>query len=182
VAKDYIAGRGTGGTLGAAEVREWASALPAGSPVLDLGCGTGVPISQALIDSGLVVYGVDASPSMIAAFRARFPQAAAECNTVEDSAFFGRAFEGVVSWGLMFLLAPEAQLGLIHKVAGVLVPGGRFLFTAPEPAGDWLDAMTGRPSVSLGAKRYADLLKAEGLTVVGGRRDAGDNYYYMSAK
>jgi 2-polyprenyl-3-methyl-5-hydroxy-6-metoxy-1,4-benzoquinol methylase len=52
---------------------------PQGAIVLDLGCGSGVPISQAIADEGLTVYGVDASPSMIAAFRAWFPEAAAEC-------------------------------------------------------------------------------------------------------
>jgi len=78
VAQAYIAGRGTGGTIGANVVREWAQALPARAHVLDLGCGTGMPISQVLIDRGLVVYGVDASASMIAAFLARFPDSPAE--------------------------------------------------------------------------------------------------------
>src|SRR5215472_3451005 len=79
IAAEYIAGRGTGGTLGASHVRRWASELPRGAEVLDLGCGTGVPISQALMESGLAVYGVDASPSMIAAFRRRFSDLPAEC-------------------------------------------------------------------------------------------------------
>jgi len=182
VAHVYIAGRGTGGTIGAAEVRQWAQALAPGSPVLDLGCGTGVPISQALVDSGLLVHGVDASPSMIAAFRANFPAAPAECNAVEDSQFFNRTFAGVVAWGLMFLLAPAAQELLIHKVAGALDPGGRFLFTSPEEACKWLDGMTDLPSISLGAGRYAGLLQAEGLAIVGHRRGAGDNYYYLTEK
>jgi len=47
--------------------------LPDGANVLDLGCGTGVPITKTLIERGLHVYGIDASPSMLAAFRARFP-------------------------------------------------------------------------------------------------------------
>ena len=99
VAKIYIAGRGTGGTIGATEVRQWAQDLEPGSRVLDLGCGTGVPISQTLVDRGLLVHGVDASPSMIAAFRARFPAAPAECSAVEDSPFFNRTFAGVAAWG-----------------------------------------------------------------------------------
>jgi len=182
VAEVYIAGRGTGGTLGARQVRDWAQRLPRGASVLDLGCGNGVPISRALFDSGLAVYGVDASATMIAAFRARFPQAPAECNAAEDSDFFGRTFDGVVAWGLMFLLAPEAQALVIGKVARALKPGGRFLFTSTGQAASWVDGMTGLPSVSLGAERYAELLQAEGLALVEQLRDPGDNHYYHSVK
>jgi cyclopropane fatty-acyl-phospholipid synthase-like methyltransferase len=177
-----MAGRGTGGTVGADTVREWALGLPSGGSVLDLGCGNGVPISQALIDSGLVVHGVDASASMIAAFRARFPGMPAECSPVDDSRFFDRSFDGVVAWGLMFLLARASQALLIHKVASVLARGGRFLFTSPAPACEWLDAMTGRKSVSLGTAWYAAMLQAVGLAQMGQRRDEGDNHYFLTEK
>jgi SAM-dependent methyltransferase len=182
VAEVYIAGRGAGGIIGRNSVRQWAQQLPAGGSVLDLGCGPGAPISQVLIDCGLVVYGVDASARMIAAFRARFPAAPAECNTVEDSLFFSRAFDGVVAWGLMFLLAPAVQALLIRKVASALDRGGRFLFTSPEQDCEWLDAMTGRNSISLGARLYAEILRAEGLDLVGQSRDEGENYYYLAIK
>ena len=69
-----------------------AAPLPDGAAVLDLGCGCGEPIAAVLVELGLAVFGVDASATMIAAFRARFPDAQAECATVEASAFFGRNF------------------------------------------------------------------------------------------
>ena len=83
--------------------------LPDRARVLDLGCGTGVPISQALIDHGFNVYGVDASPSMVAAFRCRFPKIPVECAAVQDSDFFGLTFDRVIAWGLFFLLEAEVQ-------------------------------------------------------------------------
>jgi 2-polyprenyl-3-methyl-5-hydroxy-6-metoxy-1,4-benzoquinol methylase len=64
--------------------------LSAGATVLDLGCGTGLPISQALIERGFNVYGVDASPTIVAVFRANFPNTPVECAAVEDSDFFGK--------------------------------------------------------------------------------------------
>jgi cyclopropane fatty-acyl-phospholipid synthase-like methyltransferase len=33
--------------IGVAAVLEWSAALPPGSSILDLGCGHGVPVSQA---------------------------------------------------------------------------------------------------------------------------------------
>ena len=161
---------------------DWSQMLPDGATVLDLGCGTGVPISQALIESGFNVYGVDASARMIAAFRARFPTVPVECAAVEDSTFFGRTFDGVVAWGLFFLLDAEVQRRLIAKVATVLPSGGRLLFTAPSQSCSWADAMTGRTSISLGHEAYRNALEAEGMSLVGTHRDEGENHYYLAQK
>ena len=169
-------------TIGVASVRDWAKSLPPGSSVVDLGCGHGIPISKALIDQGLAVYGIDASPSMIAAFRSHFPNTPLECGAIEDSQLFGRRFDGAIAWGLTFLLAPDVQAILIHKVALALKPGGRFLFTAPHEKCEWLDVLTGRPSVSLGAATYRQIVESEGLDLVGEAEDEGQNHYYFVCK
>lgn len=175
--------RRTRSDVGVATVREWAKELPPGGAVLDLGCGHGVPISQCLADQGLIVYGIDASPSMIAAFRARLPDAPSECSPVEDSQFFsGRRFDGVVAWGLIFLLAPAVQAAVIHKVAVGLKRGGRFVFTAPQQPCEWPDNLTLRKSVSLGAEAYRQILKAAGLILLDEAEDEGENHYYLARK
>ena len=76
------------------------------------------------------------------------------CESVQDSAFFNRTFAGVVAWGLIFLLLPEEQRRLIQRVANVLVPGGRLLFTSCAERLVWNDAMTGWESRSLSAAEY----------------------------
>jgi SAM-dependent methyltransferase len=164
-------------------VADWSHTLPIDATVLDLGCGTGVPISQVLIDRGFKVYGVDASPSIVAAFRVRFPDAPVECAAVEDSEFFARTFDGVIAWGLFFLLDEKSQRGLIKKIAGVLETGGRLLFTAPHESGSFPpDVMTGRPQFSLGSEEYRKALEAEGLSLIGTSRDEGQNHYYFAEK
>ena len=183
IASIFIPGRGRNRSgVGASAVAEWASTLSDGAAVLDLGCGTGVPISQVLIRRGFQVYGVDAAPSMIAAFRENFGNVPLECAAVEDSNFFGRTFDAVVAWGLFFLLGDEAQLSLIAKIAAVLPSGGRLLFTAPAQICSWLDAMTGRTSISLGHEAYRRALAAEGMELVGTRKDEGENFYYLAWK
>jgi SAM-dependent methyltransferase len=169
-------------SIGVDTVRSWTRSLPERAAVLDLGCGDGVPITQVLIDAGLEVYAVDASPSMIKAFRERFPDVAAECASVMASDLFGRRFTGAVAWGLVFLLSPEDQRGLIAKVAAVLEPAGRFLFTAPRQDCEWRDLITGRQSVSLGADGYRNLLSAAGLRLMNEADDEGDNHYYFAVK
>ena len=168
--------------IGPATVRRWSSALPPGTEILDLGCGHGFPISQALVDEGFVVYGIDASPTLSAAFRKRFPDARVQCAAAEDSEFFDRKFDAIVAWGLIFLLPPEGQTMVIRKAARALNPGGRFLFTSPLKPVTWSDSLTGRASISLGRERYEEALRAEGLSVEGEAVDEGDNYYYFVLK
>ncbi len=167
--------------IGPSTVRDWTATLPPGCSILELGCGSGV-ITQVLIDNGFTVYGVDASPKLIAAFRERFPGAHAECAAVEDSRLFDRTFDAVVAWGLMFLLRAEAQEIVIAKVATALNAGGRFLFTSPREPVTWNDSITGQESRSLGFERYAQILHDNGVVIVGEERDEGENYYYFAAK
>ena len=181
MAAEYMRRRRAGG-IGEATIREWARTIKPRGAVLDLGCGHGTPISQLLVDEGFDVYGVDASPSMIAAFKARFPSGHAECAPAEASDLFGRSFDAVVAWGLLFLLPAETQERLIGKVAKALAPGGRFVFTSPLQACAWTDILTGTPSSSLGAERYRAILAGEGLELVGEASDEGDNHYYFSLR
>lgn len=54
----------------------WLTAsLPAGSRVLDLGCGTGMPTARQLADAGFRVTGVDLSTGMLARARENVPEA-----------------------------------------------------------------------------------------------------------
>jgi hypothetical protein len=91
-------------------------------------------------------------------------------------------FDGVVASGLVFLLSTDVQALLIHKVAGVLNPNGRFLFTSPQESCVWQDALTGRDSISLGSHVYGQILDADGLRVVGERFDEGQNHYFFTLK
>jgi len=183
IAAEFLAGRGRAPStaVGAKQVRDWARSLPNGATVLDLGCGSGIPITRELVNEGLNVYAVDASPSMVAAFRKNLPQIPVKCEAVEESTF-DRMFDGVIAWGLMFLLPAEVQLRLIQKIAGILVPAGRLLFTACEEPLVWNDAMTGLESRSLGAVEYRKELAAVGLSVIREYEDVGQNYYFDTYK
>ncbi|TQV78826.1 class I SAM-dependent methyltransferase [Exilibacterium tricleocarpae] len=181
IAGDFIAAREQS-SIGVDVARAWAQTLPNGAAILDLGCGTGVPIALALSKDGFRIYGVDASPTIIAEFKRRLPQMSAACEPVETSPFFGRSFDGIVSIGLVFLLSADAQRRLIFRAAAALDPGGHFLFTSPSPVCEWTDLMTGRKSRSLGEETYIRLLSEAGLDLVGNAVDEGENYYFHAVK
>ena len=168
--------------IGATSVRRWAQAMQPNSVVLDLGCGTGNPISRVLINEGITVYGIDASPSLAETFHQNFPIMPIMCEAAEDSSFFDRKFDGIIAWGLMFLLAEESQILLIQKAATALSPGGKLLFTSPCKEIFWNDIMTGQGSRSLGAKKYKELISGSGLSLIEEFEDEGENHYYNAVR
>jgi 2-polyprenyl-3-methyl-5-hydroxy-6-metoxy-1,4-benzoquinol methylase len=184
VAAEFLAGRGGRGStrIGAEKVRTWARRLARDSTVLDLGCGSGIPITEVLIDQGLIVYGVDASPSLVAAFRQRWPDTPVECEAAEEAQFLCQQFDGVLAWGLLFLLSADSQRELLRRIARALKPRGLLLFTSPAEAVAWNDALTGQRSRSLGAAEYRSELSRVGLTVIDEYDDEGSNHYFDVVK
>jgi len=187
VAAEFLAGRGSARTrskgIGVRAVREWARTLPHRAAVIDLGCGPGFPITEVLLTEGLNVYAIDASASFVEAFRRNLPEIPVACEAVEDSTFFERTFDAVIAWGLMFLLPAEEQRRLIQRVADILAPDGRLLFTSCAEPLVWNDAMTGLESRSLGATEYRRQLTAVGLSVIREYEDeGGENHYFDALK
>lgn len=184
IAAEFLARRGSGRSTGVGvdEVRKWARGLPQGAAVLDLGCGPGFPITEVLVLEGLNVFAVDAAPSFVEAFRRNLPNVPVACEGVQESSFFDRTYDGVLAWGLIFLLSAEDQRRLIQRFAEILVPGGRLLFTSTAKAQTWNDAMTDLESRSLGAEEYRRLLIEAGFHLNNEYEDVGENHYFDATK
>ena len=183
IAETYIKGRGRAvNGIGSSTARAWAQTFHSGSVVLDLGCGTGIPVTKILLDAGLSAYAVDASPKMVADFQQNFLNVPVACESVERSSFFDRTFDGIISVGLMFLLSDETQRALIPKMAAALNPGGKLLFTAPLVKVEWKDIMTGQRSRSLGADQYRELMATSGLCIGEEFDDEGGNHYFSGVR
>ncbi|MFI2257953.1 class I SAM-dependent DNA methyltransferase [Streptomyces tubercidicus] len=100
-----------------------ADTLPAGSRVLDLGCGTGLPSARQLVDSGHRVVGIDLSPSMIRLARQNVPDADFHRLDIADLRG-GRlggtgSFDGIAAF-FSLLMLPRAEipyaLGMLHDL------------------------------------------------------------------
>lgn len=169
-------------TIGADVIKAWCSNLPKKAKVIELACGAGYPVTRVLTEADLLVWAIDSSSTLLAEFAKRFPDVPAQCEKVQDSDFFGLQFGAVIAVGLIFLLSEAEQIALIHRVGKLLVPGGRFLFTAPVAACNWVDLTTGIPSQSLGRSAYETDLHAAGLRLSTELVDAGENYYYDAVR
>src|SRR6266849_6127456 len=65
-------------TRGAWDDKGWhdrfIACLTPGARVLDLGCGSGMPVALHLVQQGLLVTGVDTAPTLITRCRQRMPE------------------------------------------------------------------------------------------------------------
>jgi SAM-dependent methyltransferase len=102
-------------------VMEWLLPQP-GERILDLGCGDG-QLSARIAATGALVTGVDASPQMVEAARARgltVDQAPAEHLPYPDAVFDAVFSNAALHW-------VRGQNEMIQQVHRVLRPGGRFV-------------------------------------------------------
>lgn len=179
-AREFRFGRNQ--SIGANEAATWASSLPPKALVADLGCGFGEPITGTIVRAGCRVYAVDASPTLLKTLVERLPDVVVECANVTEANFGGeRNFDGVIAWGLLFLLPEAAQKDVIAMAARILRPGGSFLFTSPQQRLEWPDAQTDAPSLSLGADVYRKLLQENGFDTPAEFEDHGGNHYYQAS-
>ena len=183
IAKRFIETRGQKiDGIGSSSVRSWIKNLPKNSNVLDLGCGSGIPITKILIEKEMNVYGIDASSTLLQEFQKNFPNIPVECEGVENSEFFNIKFDAIIAWGLIFLLSSDTQIKLLNKISKSLKTGGRLLFTAPKQKAEWEDLMTKKKSRSLGAKKYKEILLEFDIRIVREFNDEGENHYFEGIK
>jgi ubiquinone/menaquinone biosynthesis C-methylase UbiE len=107
--------------------------LTPGESVLDVGCGTGTLAIAAkrLVGPKGAVFGIDASPEMIARARNKAMRAGAEVafkNAVAEALPFSDAqFDVVLASMMLHHLPSEARQQCVREMRRVLKPGGRLL-------------------------------------------------------
>jgi ubiquinone/menaquinone biosynthesis C-methylase UbiE len=119
------------------DYREWLQPffrmLPAGTEVLDLGCGCGIPEARMLSERFRVT-GVDISDVQIARARDVVPTGRFFRADMTRVSFPSETFGGVVCLYSLIHVPLEEQPDLLGKVLRWLAPGGLFLVTTGATA------------------------------------------------
>jgi ubiquinone/menaquinone biosynthesis C-methylase UbiE len=173
-----------GRTTGVAEAVALAAALPAGACILDIGCGNGRPITEALVNAGYRVVGLDTSTGMLARFRVNLAHTPVVHGDVRHCPFSDGSFDAAISWSMMFHLARGDQAAAFASVSRVLKPGAPFLFTAAEIDGAPDDAgitgtMNGVTFHYYSVPSYVKLVAEHGFVLVDVHDDPGVSTYYL---
>lgn len=141
--------------------------LPAEGTVLDIGCGSGVPIARELIRRGVKVTGLDGASTMLALFQRNLPGTPVHLGDMRDLSL-GRRFAGLLAWDSFFHLSPGDQRAMFPRFAAHAVPGAALMFTSGTSEGTAIGQLDGAPLYhgSLDAVEYLALLDVTGFDVV----------------
>jgi SAM-dependent methyltransferase len=121
--------------------------IDAGSSVLDLGCGCGVPVARRLARR-YAVTGVDLSPVQIQRARELVPAATFVCADMTTLAFADESFSAIACLFALIHLPLAEQPTLLGNVRRWLRPDGLFIATVGRGAWtglekDWLGVKGG---------------------------------------
>ncbi|WP_245931804.1 class I SAM-dependent methyltransferase [Actinokineospora auranticolor] len=86
--------------------------LPAGSRVLDLGCGSGLPTAKQLLDAGLSVVGIDESEVMLELAREQAPGGDYRHGDLRELTGLGEFDAAVAFFALLMLSKADIELTL----------------------------------------------------------------------
>lgn len=135
--------------------------------ILDVGCGSGEPIAQFLIEKGCQLTGIDSAAKMIAICRERFPTMEwiqADMRKLN----LARKFDAIIAWDSFFHLGYQAQQAMFPLFRLHLTDNGILLFTSGSEHGEAYGTMQGHRvyHASLDSADYRLRLEAEGFEVL----------------
>ena len=100
---------------------------PAGSRILDIGCGTGAQL-EGYLGEDRVLAGIDLSPSMLERARHRLgPEADLRLGSATELPFQDGSFDQVLCSLVLHEIPSQARLDVLGQVRRVLAPDGRLI-------------------------------------------------------
>ena len=194
VAERYLATKDPEDPLVLSALEEVARELPPGAPVLDLGCGAGVPATRWLAGRGFDVTGVDLSEGQLDLARRLVPGATFLKADMTELDFDAGTFDAVVAFHSIIHVPREEHPALLGKIYRWLVSGGLFLATLTltdfvGEDGDWEGWGAPMRWSHYDAETNVAMLRRAGLNVVyaepragGGTGKAGETWLWALAR
>lgn len=103
--------------------------LPTPARVLDVGCGSGVPVARYLVDHGYDVIGIDIAARQIELARSQMPQARLEVRNMLELKPGEFSVDGLVSFYAVFHTPRDGHSELLRRFASFVRPHGALLIT-----------------------------------------------------
>lgn len=147
-------------------MERFVSGFPEGASILDIGCGSGEPISRFFVERGFAVTGIDSSPSLIAMCRTRFPTQRWLVGDMREMSI-GESFDAILAWHSFFHLHVDDQRAMFARFATHARPGTILMFTSGSAHGEAIGEWEGETlyHASLAPEEYRELLAANAFAV-----------------
>ncbi|MDO9533172.1 MAG: class I SAM-dependent methyltransferase [Deltaproteobacteria bacterium] len=111
------------------QLEKLAELIPPKSTVLDLGCGTGLPVAKFFTERDNGVTGIDLSDKMIRFAKENVPNAVFYTENIINADLSENSFDLIVSFYCLFHLRKEQQREIFNKIMHWLKSGGYAYFT-----------------------------------------------------
>jgi 2-polyprenyl-3-methyl-5-hydroxy-6-metoxy-1,4-benzoquinol methylase len=138
-----------------------------GASVLDVGCGTGVPIMGYLLEMGLNVTGIDASYRMLEMAKLNYPSGNFMQMDMRQLSL-NRKFNAIIAWHSFFHLPSEDQPGMFKIFKQHLECNGVLMFTSGKERGEAWEMNGGENMfhASLNTIEYQSLLEEQKFEII----------------
>lgn len=178
IAKEFQERRSS--TIGIDYVDRFISYLSHEPKVLDIGCGTGVPLTRFMVASGCKVHGIDISREMLKLASENVPDASFEQANIVDWHTDNR-YDGIIAWDSLFHLSMEHQKTVIPKILRLLRSQGVALFTAGGAKGEITSDMFGVKFYysALSIDEYLEMIAEENCAVLFNELDDDTGHGHM---
>jgi cyclopropane fatty-acyl-phospholipid synthase-like methyltransferase len=138
-----------------------------GIQVLDVGCGTGIPIARYLVNQGYIVTGIDASEAMLEIAKQQVPKA---CFILCDFMKFKSTvqYSAIVAWDSIFHISREQHFDVFRQLYHWLLPNGILLISLGGSAWEGTTEMLGHDFFYSGFKpdKSLKLLQQAGFEIL----------------
>lgn len=156
--------------------------IPPPGEVLDVGCGSGIPVDRYLVEEGYSVTGIDLSPKQIELAKGSVPGAHFEVMNMLDLRSGQYDVDGILSFYAIFHTPRERHEELLNTLASFLRPGGVMLITMG--ASDYEGTEEDFHGVEMYWSHYdpprnRELVEKAGLTVVSDEIDEGGSEHHQ---
>lgn len=113
----------------------FSGSLPFKAEVLDLGCGSALPVGRFLVERGFSYTGVDISSSMLRLARENLPDSRFYLMDITELDFEPESFDAVTAFYSIFHVKRDLHDRLFSSLHTILKPGGYMLVSLGDS--DW---------------------------------------------
>lgn len=163
-------------------VEEFSQYLKEGDLILDVGCGSGVPITTYLYEKRLQITGIDISAKLLHLAKRHIPKGKFIKGDIMDFQT-NLVFSGIVAWDSLFHLQIHEHEAVFQRLFDLLKRDGYLLFTHGGSEGEITGEMYGQPFSysSLGPDKTKKIIEQLGLDILRWEMDFSEPHGYMKA-
>lgn len=156
--------------------------LKPGSIILDIGCGSGVPVAEYFIKKGHKVIGIDLSEKQIKLAKKNIPDGDFKVRDMQTLKIGEYQVNAVVSFYAIFHTPREVHQEILNKIASFLPSGGLILLTMG--AGEWEGEEDNFFGVKMwwshyGAEKNKELIQNAGFKIIFAKVDEDEDEKHL---